>query len=232
LLATLHFQLDTDQESSMACAVNGQNSGQSCFVLGQDCHLFCTNPAGSTAPSSSSALEWDVLAVAFPVWNYTTLDGHSIARNQPDAFGGAIGYEFLVPLRIIWDGTAWHVTALLYSAGTQTFGDPVCGSAEVEVSIDPSLSRVLLDNAAVAWNYASGSSYAAGCIAIAVPNTHQTGTPVLSPSSPHVAAYCLQRFGLLLAANDVAHYLWPQMPVADAYEQSLAIRIAKAAGIA
>ncbi len=232
LTATLHFQLDTDPALKMVCAINGQNNGQGCSILGEDCHLFCANPAAPTAPlSASSALEWNVLAATIPEWDYSTPDGRSVARNQPDAFAGAAGYEFLVPLHIIWDGTAWQVTALLDSASTQEFGNPICGSAEVEVQIDFSLIGAVLDNAAIVWNYFSSPAYAAGCVAIAAPNTNQINTPVLSSWSPHVAAYCIQRFGLLLAANDVAHHLWPQMPVADAYEQSLALQIAAAARI-
>jgi len=38
-------------------------------------------------------------------------------------------------------------------------------------------------------------------------------------------AYCLYRFGVLLAANDEAHRLWPYLPVADAYEQGIARRL-------
>jgi hypothetical protein len=227
LLATLHFQLDIDPASSMECAINGTNNVQGCFIQQHDCHLFCINPAAPTA--SSSTPEWTVFAVALPEWDYRTLDNHGVRRNLADAFGGATDYEFLVPLGIIWDGTAWHVTAFLDAASTQEFGNPICGSAEVEVQIDPSLNGV--ESSGDTWNYASGASYAAGCVAIAVPNTNQINTPVLSPSSPHVAAYCFQRFGVLLAANDIAHHLWPQMPVADAYEQSLALQIAKAAGI-
>jgi hypothetical protein len=34
-------------------------------------------------------------------------------------------------------------------------------------------------------------------------------------------AYCLHRFGVLLAVNDAAHRLWPFLPVADAYERQV-----------
>jgi hypothetical protein len=35
----------------------------------------------------------------------------------------------------------------------------------------------------------------------------------------------LFRFGVVLAANTVAHQLWPYLPVADAYEQGIAQRL-------
>ncbi len=36
---------------------------------------------------------------------------------------------------------------------------------------------------------------------------------------------------VLLAANDVAHRLWPTMPVADAYEQHLALQLVLSNGL-
>jgi hypothetical protein len=39
-------------------------------------------------------------------------------------------------------------------------------------------------------------------------------------------AYCLYRFGLLLAANDRAHEIWPHMLLADGYERNLAQQLA------
>jgi hypothetical protein len=39
-------------------------------------------------------------------------------------------------------------------------------------------------------------------------------------------AYCLHRFGVNLAANEVAQRYWPYLPVADAGEQRLAQQLA------
>ncbi len=49
-------------------------------------------------------------------------------------------------------------------------------------------------------------------------------TPTSAASLPLVA-YCLHRFGVLLAANDVAHHQWPYLPVANAREKQLAQRL-------
>ena len=46
-------------------------------------------------------------------------------------------------------------------------------------------------------------------------------------NTPPGLAYCLLRFGVLLAVNDAAHHFWPNLPVADAYEQSLAQQLAQ-----
>jgi hypothetical protein len=51
---------------------------------------------------------------------------------------------------------------------------------------------------------------------------------VLSPQTPapapdtHLVAYCLVRFGVMLAINQVARQQWPFLPLADAFENSLA----------
>lgn len=221
LRATLHYQLDTNPISptSAPCTINGQNNGLGCVVWGQDCYSFCADPT----VTNSSVNAWDVVGVILPVWDYTTLGGKSVAQNQPDAFAGAEGYESLLPLHIVWNGRAWRVTIPLDHANTLPFGNPLCAAAETEVQIDSSLSAAELKNFVVSWKYISGPTPATGCVAVATPNL--SGLLITPPPSYHVAAYCLQRFGVLLAANDVAHRLWPTMPVADAYEQQLARKL-------
>ncbi|MGI9059048.1 MAG: hypothetical protein ACR2H5_10760 [Ktedonobacteraceae bacterium] len=230
LRATIHFQLDASPLSpnSRPCTVDGQNNGQECVVWGQDCHVFCADPMADTT-AVLRAQEWDVLGVVLPVWDYTTLNGKSIAQNQPDAFAGAQGYELVMPFHITWDEMGWHVSIPLGHANTLPFGNPFCSSAESEVQIDAFLSAAELKNFAVSWKYASGPLAAAGCVAVAAPNL--TGLTITPAPSYHVAAYCLQRFGVLLAANDVAHRLWPTMPMADAYEQHLALQLVLSNGL-
>jgi len=221
LRATLHFQLDTNPLSptSAPCTIDGQNNGFECAVWGQDCRSFCADPTGGS-DANSSMKAWDVLGIILPVWDYTTLDGKSVAQNQPDAFAGAEGYETLLPLHIVWNGSAWQVTIPLDSANTLPFGNPFCVSAKTEIELDSSLYAAQLKNVTVQWKYTSSAIPAAGCVAVATPNL--SGLLITPSPSYHVAAYCLQRFGVLLAANDVAHQLWPMMPMADAYEQHLA----------
>ncbi len=47
-------------------------------------------------------------------------------------------------------------------------------------------------------------------------------------SAPY--AYFLEHFGISLAVNDAAHKLQPQLPLADAYERSLARQLAVLSG--
>lgn len=53
-------------------------------------------------------------------------------------------------------------------------------------------------------------------LASASPNT---------PAVPAPPAYYLYRFGVLLAANDLAHRYFPSLPIADTYEQTSAQQI-------
>jgi len=40
-----------------------------------------------------------------------------------------------------------------------------------------------------------------------------------------VSIYCLYRFGVLLALDNVTRSFWPNLPLADAYEQNVARHI-------
>jgi hypothetical protein len=57
-----------------------------------------------------------------------------------------------------------------------------------------------------------------GCL-IRLQMNQDSPTPTLDSSD---TVYLLYRFGVTLAANNQAHHLRPQLPMADAYERSLA----------
>lgn len=227
--ATLSFQLDTDAAANEACA--GPQPG--CTFVYQNCHLFCT---GSAAESPASQ-QWDVFAAVRVAWEFATLDGRILARDVPDdslwdsAFG-QVNDESLMLLRITWDSLGWHVTspsdASVQNAG---FLNPICGAAQVGVQLlvlqppaDASGTPVYPQ-----WQFASGPLPAAGCLAVGTPQENAFTTPTPS-TSPLLTAYCLHRFGVFLAANDIAHRFWPSLPVADAYEQGLAHQFAALIG--
>ena len=225
--ATLSFQLDTDVAANESCA--GPQPG--CTFLYQNCHLFCTG----SAPASPAAQEWDVFAPVRVAWEFVTSDGRILARDVPDNSlwdyaTGEINNEALVQLRITWDTLGWHVTipsdAIVQSAG---FLNPTCGAAQEGVQllyppVDASGAPVYPQ-----WQFASGPLPAAGCLAVGIPqeNAFTTATP---STSPLLTAYCLHRFGVFLAANDIAHRFWPDLPVANADEQRLAHQLAALVG--
>jgi len=222
LRARLRFQLQTSQTGDKECMLDGRNPGESCILVGQDCRIFCANPTLSILSPAPPAGAWNVLAVIAPVWDYTTLDNHVIAQNQLDGTGG-VGYDAsFLPLSITWTGTSWHVKAYYDNQSLSLYGDPSCDPAQDTVQSTPALRTTEVDTSALQWTYLPGSVHAMGCLVTASPIVIPVGTPA---SVPIPTAYCLYRFGLLVAINNLAHRLWPWLPVADTYEQHVAMRL-------
>ena len=124
--------------------------------------------------------------------------------------------DHLVPLGITWNNPGWQVSAL-FPNSQAPFGDPVCDSAIGDAQA--LAGDFVIDNLPVQVQdrSLSGANPASGCLLVITP-TSTTTKPIV--------AYCMHRFGVLLAANDMAHRLWPYLPVADAYEQQLAHQLA------
>ena len=225
LKATLHFQLDTNPASNVQCTNIGL--ADECSFQGVDCRLFCSDPTAPSPSSSSAQAGWNVSAVVRLLWDYTTEDGHIIAHDQPDTFVEDFESEHFVPLQITWDSAGWHATVLK----EQFLNNPICTSAWDETNLggflgDPSPISTSSD-IQFQWQFASGPVPAAGCVVVVSP----AQTPGITPTpSPRLVAYLLQRFGVLLAANDLAHHYWPYLPVADDYEQQLAKQLVTQAG--
>lgn len=229
LKAMLRFVLDTDPNSSGSCIIGGRDTGQGCFYVGQDCRLFCSDPpfpiySGPPATPTSSGSTWNVLATIYPTWNYTTLSGRKVAVAQSDDVSELErdDDEFLQLLSISWSGAAWHVTARV--SDTNPFENPVCGIAQDETQSGTLLSRKLPANVSIQWYDVDEPLYAAGCVALLV---LIQGHPKTVPPSTYTItlAYFLHRFGVLLAANPLAHRLVPSLPIADAADQQLAVQI-------
>ena len=70
-------------------------------------------------------------------------------------------------------------------------------------------------------NPEQGTTLASGCLVEfeLQDDAFRTTTPNVSPP---LVAEIMQRFGVLLAVNDIAHHLFPFLPVANAYEKQLA----------
>lgn len=225
LKAMLSFQLDANGASDEPCI---DPEPPSCTFSYQNCHLFCPD----LDSGSSAGQTWDVFVAVRPLWEFATVDGQVLERDIPDnglydyATGQAID-ESLVPLRITWGSLGWHV-AVSHDASVQVSGffDPACAAAQDEVQLllyPPADTSGMPIN--MQWHFASGSVPAAGCIALGSPQTNP-GTAPTPSSSQAAVAYCLHRFGVNLAANDLAHRYWPLLPMADAREQLLAQQLA------
>ncbi|HLI06438.1 MAG TPA: hypothetical protein VKV40_07715 [Ktedonobacteraceae bacterium] len=221
LKATLHFALDTQMSAGATTCISA-GLGNTCIFQQQDCHLFCAFPAQLFhVSSSSSSPGWNVFVVVRSSWTYALPDGHVIARNQPNSFlDFEQGDEYFVAMHITWNGAKWQVAVL----PGQLLSNPVCTEAQNEVEIGGFLARSNI-SFPLTWNFAANATLAAGCLAVASA-TQQTNTTPLPSTYPVPGAYCLQRFGVLLAANATAHRYWPYLPLADHYEQGMAQHLA------
>lgn len=220
LQATLSFHLDTDPHSTRQC---GQNDGE-CGLNGLDCRVFCTS-IEDYVQSTATEFRWHVVAVLYSEWDYKTLDGKTVATGQPDSTSDVTGTEHSVHLDLTWNRAAdtWHVSLPIQSLSSSGglvspsfIGiDIGCANAQELTTASYGVTKQT-PATTVTWKFAIGSNHAAGCLAVAQ-----------SDSNPHAAsAYFLYRFGVLLAANALAHSYFPDFPQADASEQSIALQIA------
>lgn len=202
LKAMLSFQLDTNASADLSC--DSPEPDQPCAFSTQNCHLFCSV---DFAPSV-----WIVGTAVRATWTFTTISGQIVAQDVPD---NALEEDFVL-IQIAWNQAGWHVMPLLggSNGSLPPFGYPTCQSIESNTNLfGPTAS-------ALEWNFAASSVLADGCVAEAIPEPALGARP--SPSTR--GAYCLYRFGVILAVNKLAHRYWPFLPMADAYEQSLAQR--------
>jgi hypothetical protein len=218
LRARLSFSLDLDTAPNSPCSMT-----RTCLFEDQDCRLFCDVPLLLSQPSSPAAPVWKVMVVVRASWQYETLDGQLVASHEADTFMGGLENEHFVPLLIRRDGSGWHVSPLFLNPHA-LFGDPVCDSAVVDAQIVTDVFVVKHVRISIAYRAVAGPNLADGCVIVMTPQPGPDMMPT-SAASPPLVAYCLHRFGVLLAANDLAHHQWPYLPVATASEKQLAQRL-------
>ena len=230
LKATFRLHLDANANSNRTCYATIVGIGQSCSSIGgQSCYTFCSGtiqPDFTQLPKNFSyPSTWDVYAVAYATWDYTTMSGQSVAANQPDAASGS-GIEYLTGLFITWTGSQWHVSDNPskndFESNFVITISPPCAVAQAVTLGSNSLSNPYTNLPAngdlLSWqDYDSGNNLAQGCIAGAIIQPGNN-TPIAA-NAPE--AYLLYRFGVLLAANSLAHRWWPNLPVVNGYEQGI-----------
>lgn len=213
--ATLRYQLDVENNLDGICSTILEASTP-CTYNGQECYLFCGIPL---LPQETQTPSWDVFAAVQATWEYSTQDGTILAQNQPELLGTTVVYDHLIPLHITWDGIRWHVRLRTFQAtlpGTQQQLDVSCNTALNTVTTVLVPTNSVQAHVGINWEYISGPNPAEGCLSIAT----------LQDRQDTVSAYCLHRFGVFLAANEIAHRYWPNLPVADAHEKGLASQLA------
>ena len=216
LTANLNLQVDTSTSSDDPCVTSGQ-----CNIYHQDCRVFCEDPV---VDYSQQAVEgWSVVAMIHLAWSYQTLAGQTIASDQPNsAIRGSQAYQGAsVHLERDAQG-GWQIT-LFPTYGFS--GNPVCAQATVDTT---SILNASFDNNQSMYVDQSASNpiqMAPGCLTVAItqPEMSVSTTPTTTPTADTIPpASFLLRFGVLLAVNASAQKICPDLPVADAYEQSVA----------
>jgi hypothetical protein len=210
LRAALRLQLDTGPSPDAPCANGACDSGN------QDCRLFCDVPAFAESNITLSPAVWQASILVQLLWQFTTRDGRVVEENQADSFILGQQNALPVPLNITWNGMGWGVTPTSQSGSFES-NDPVCQAAVgdmstlVFASTPPNIELQVV----------SGPTYASGCLIKISLRSGSNGASTPTTTASRVA-YVIQRFGVLLAVNAMAHRLWPFLPVADAYTQHIA----------
>ncbi len=239
LRAKLSLHLDANPNSHNSCTP----SGDFCTLSGQNCLQICSN-GGTT--SSNGMYTWNIIALYYPTWTYTTLTGQVVAQNQPDTNSPLLGMDHSINLEVTWDGKAWRVSLLRYNnvlipatnnspftlppSSAPNLPPPACASLNNFINTPVSYATAALplgttqgsNPTAVNWGYVVGTNEAQGCLGVVVPSPGTSATPTNFNQPP---AYFLYRFGVLLAINPLAHSEFPSVPAADSYEQSIAQHI-------
>ena len=155
-------------------------------------------------------------------WQFSTFQGQVIADNQADTFIRGQQNDNFVPLDITWKARQWGVSIATFDDYDVNDRNPVCAAAMNDLyNLEFAAPALPTLNTVMSMNPVQGTTFASGClIEFELQNEAiKTTTPNVSPP---LIADVMQRFGVLLAVNDVAHRLFPFLPVANAYEKQLA----------
>ena len=230
LRATLRFQLDTSASSSdMTVGRTSSNGAQVYTINSQDCLILCSLPWQLRPPSSSLSQvpTWWTFVFAFPGWDYFTLDGQTIALDQPVDEGGAAASSHPVLLGLSWYTNSWHIQVFFkqdiapfifagqtsLSSGAPMYDNPACAAAQDLLSdVSGNFTQV---------RYVADTNPANGCLAIAK----------WIGSTPEPDLWYFEHFGTLYTANAAARQSTPDFPQANAYEQRLAQHLSTLPGV-
>jgi len=215
LRATLRLQLDTTSWPRVSCA------GGACSSEGQNCHLYCVPFAYDAPDLPVSSTIWPASVYVQLLWQFTTLRGQVIADNQANTFIRGQQNDIPMSLNVTWNGRQWGVSVASISDYVYA-GDPVCAAAMDDLyNLESAVPAATAHDIETSMNPIQGTTFASGCLIEfqLQNNVVRTTTPNVSPP---LVADIMQRFGVLLAVNDVAHRLFPFLPVANTYEKQLA----------
>jgi len=163
------------------------------------CYAICEGYGSNTAEARM------VDARIQLAWNYNTLDGRPVVKFAPAA-GSAAEALVDVPIAVTWHG-GWGVTI-----GTRDLANISCQVANALFMPYVSAQGGATVNV---WTPRPAATAAQGCLILGGNATDVNGTPV---GTTYAVMY---QNGVVLAANDNAHTLLPNLPLASPRQQTL-----------
>lgn len=193
------------------------NTDPNTGIFGESCAGLCDIPFENGSPTGDSG--WNIVATITPIWRYTDSSGTTVQLpatpqlpNSNVIQSGQPGLSMSTFFAVTWTG-AWQVVA------QQSFGgQDGCFNADGIVNELPSFGN--WRNGGYSSSEMPAPNPADGCLLTFQASDGQgnvTGKPL----------WYLYRFGLLLTANDEAHRVSPELPVAVGGEATLARQLAK-----
>jgi hypothetical protein len=200
LRATLSLTLNIDPSRSLT-SVPGPSVGGSCVTL---CAAgFFSGPNG-----------WDFFAHVVVQWRFAARAGSPTPMSSPET-------DTSFELSASWLDIAWSLDPL--TSGSNQFGN-LCNDAFFAVANNGSLVPFYTGGYET---IASAPNAADGCADVISSsndvNPPPSGLGATPTPLPADAALFIYRFGLVLAGNPLAHKAQPQLPLATAHEQALAL---------
>jgi hypothetical protein len=201
LTASLQVTLTTNAGTASAFNVNGDQCSQLCSL-------------GTGFEAAGEVGGWALIASVRGTWQLTDSAGGVVAAvPASQAKPGAPNQSLIVVLAARWDG-GWAVA--MPTSGYWFMGPCEPGAATLSLILGagwPNLTNL-------SFATAQAHSVTDGCL-ITVSQSQQ-GTTGQQKS----VALVLDRFGVLMAGDDAAHELLPQLPLPSAHERSIIATLA------
>ncbi len=154
---------------------------------------------------------WNIIVSMLGSWHVATPDGQVLTESSPmyvsDPLYEAFSGSMQVTMSLLWTGR-WQVSAQNGFGGAWS---PTCQTAETMTSANLGKNQLTI----LGMNTEYGSTAEQGCVVEITPNNPNANSPI----------DLLYRFGVLLAANDIAHRTFPSLPRASAAERIAAQRL-------
>lgn len=156
---------------------------------------------------------WAIAVNLALTWRYTTADGSLVLDDAPGAPKVRDAHALYV-LSVRWEGR-WVVSDLANARGM------VCDAPMQAPGVSAAAQTGVPDMAGYYWHPYQAHPASEGCLAAGAQEAVGGDYEPVGPT-----ALVLYRFGLLLAANALAHQLFPSLPQATAAERALARSLA------